>query len=506
MLSTTDALNPIGVINPDAATPATNGTSRISSIAVVKSSTFDVTMNTNAVTLTDSSLGSFRDYWADGYRAMVKLDEGVDFNGSGQVDFRNSASSQATVYGFENFTTVNDPGYDANPALSGNGTYKQTINTSLLSEGYHYLTVRVWRSPRAGEAEVYQDFRKTIYVDRFAPESTIDSVGQMPYQSASTLRDVRIKSTDGTADSVHVLFDVPVNLSDAQVLSLVAPGNKADAIDAGLFGKATSNVGSGLHTVVSVTYEPTGRYKVHRFANIPIGTTRGLGMGDVNYDGGYSQSDVNTFETALYSNVTTTTSSQFIASGDMNGNGVMDTNDLFLLPGRYASVFNSAGYVEALAAIQRRGDVNRNSVTNVGDIDALLNKLNTSDWYADLNADGTVNGLDEDRLILQVMNTQYGDTNLDGRIDLIDLNNLSAAFGQSNASLSWSNGELNGDDLVDLQDFFAPSANWGYGVSGGLAPMSVELGGMTFTVGTVPEPVSAVSFVVLGCLTLRRHR
>ncbi len=495
--------NTIGTIAADVATPTTNGTSRISAADVITSNAFTLNFNTTAFSFdhdNNPNTAALRDFNADGIVARFKINDGFDGNANGVADFPSSSNANATKYGFENFLTTNAPGYNS---PGGNGSYSQVINAANLGEGYHYLTVRAWRNQAANESEVFKDYRKVIYVDRFDPESALDSVAQYPYQNASTSRDVRIKSLDATADSVHVFFDLPASLSDAQVLSLVNPStNKADQIDRDLFGKRVDNVGSGLHTVVSVTYEPTGRYKIHRTVGVPIQTTRGLGMGDVNYDGGYAASDVGAFEAALYSNVTTSTSSQFVASGDLNGNGVIDTNDLFLLPGRYASVLANGAFGEARSAITRRGNINQLGGTDAADIDFLFTKLNQSNWYADLNADGTVTMADADLLVINVLNTQYGDTNLDGRVDLIDVNALAAAFGQSNPSLSWTQGELNGDDIVDLQDFFLMGANWGFGVSGGLAPQFVTVGGLSLL---IPEPASFACVSLASALVLRRR-
>ena len=65
-------------------TAATNGTRASTSIDVITANSFNVNLNTTAVTLPDN----FRDRSADGDRAYVKIDEGVDLNNNGTVDFR----------------------------------------------------------------------------------------------------------------------------------------------------------------------------------------------------------------------------------------------------------------------------------------------------------------------------------------------------------------------------------------------------------------------------------
>jgi alpha-amylase len=489
--------NAISQVLDEMPTAITNGTARVADIDVITTDTFKVRLATNAVTLNGGTLGTFRDVYADGNAARIKIDEGHDVNGNGFADFPSSASSNATKYGFENFTTINSPGFGS---ATGNGLYEQNVDATDLSEGYHYVTVRAWRAPRPGESEVFQDFRRAIYVDRFAPPAALDSTAQLVYQSDDRTRDIRIKSLDATADNVHVMFDVPVSLSDSQILSMVNAGNRAEQIDRDLFGKVQSNVGSGNHTVISVTYEPTGNYSIHRFAGQYIGTSRGLGMGDINYDGAYAASDVSLFETVLYSN--NTTNPQFNAAGDLNGNGVVDTNDLFALPGRYASVLNSAGFNAANAAIVRRGDFNGVDGTNGVDLDALIDGFNSTSWSFDLTSDGIVGQADVDRMVRSILKTEYGDLNLDFKVDVADLNILAANFGQSNRT--WSSADMNGDNFVDLFDFFYLSRFWGYGVpTGSLLATSVDLGGQTFVL-TVPEPMLLA--VMPGLLLVRRRR
>ncbi|NBW96617.1 MAG: hypothetical protein EBR28_07755, partial [Planctomycetia bacterium] len=94
-----------------------------------------------------------------------------------------------------------------------------------------------------------------------------------------------------------------------------------------------------------------------------------------------------------------------------------------------------------------------------------------------------------------------GDTNLDGLVDLADLQNILAAgkYGTSSAAV-WAEGDFNLDGLVnlaDLQDVLA-SGLYGKGayksavlngIAGPVGLGSVELGGISFSgVVVVPEP------------------
>src|SRR5690606_30646609 len=109
---------------------------------------------------------------------------------------------------------------------------------------------------------------------------------------------------------------------------------------------------------------------------------------------------------------------------------------------------------------------------------------------------GIVGMGDAERMVRQVLGTEFGDLNLDGRVDLIDLDLLAANFGSSGKT--WSSADMTGDDQVDLFDFFHLARNWGFGVSGGLEATHVTLDGQTFLVtSSTPEPT-----VLAGALFL----
>jgi len=459
-----------------------NGTALINAVDVITTDNFKIRLATNAVTLADG----FRDTFADGDRALLKLNEGADVNGNGQLDNPSSALANATNYGFESFLTLNNPGF----VSGGTGSFEQMVNAANLTEGYHYLTARAWRKQGANESEVFQDFRRTIYVDRLDPVSAVDSTGVYPYQAGTQSRDIRIKSVDGTANSVHVFLDLGAALTEAQILAMVNGGNKTDRVDADLFGKRFDSVGSGNHVVTSVTYEPTGNYSVQRFPGRFISTSRGLGLGDTNFDGGYAPQDVNLFETTLY-----TQDQQFNAAGDMNGDGRVNNIDLFALPGRYASVLANQAFGEAVAAVRRRGDFTGNytAPANAADIDALYANFGPYQWKYDLNSDGgAIDASDLSVMLSVILGTRLGDANLDATVNLDDFTALAANFGLASG---WAGGNFDGAGGVALDDFTLLAAN--FGQSG---PSSAALRS-----AFVPEP-SGVAIVLLAGFIGRRRR
>ncbi|HEV8291631.1 MAG TPA: hypothetical protein VGP94_06890, partial [Tepidisphaeraceae bacterium] len=311
-------------------TAVTNGTARLASIDVITGNSFQVQLNTNAVTLSDG----FRDRDADGDNALLKIDDGFDANGNGQADI---PSPTSTHYGFENFLTLKTPGYTA---VNGNGTYRQDINAANLAEGMHYLTVRAFRH-RANGPAIFADFKKVIYVDRLKPVSAIDSFDAI-VPGIEQNRRLQVRSTDLTANNVHVFFDLPASLTDGQVLAMVGSGSQSNRLDRDLWTKDATNLTSGNHVATVVTYEMTGNNNVQRFPGFLTATPNGAGFGDLNFNNSYTPDDV-----TLFSNVFNSNNGQFNPAADLDGDGRVQESDLLLLGPRYTTVNASAATKQA---------------------------------------------------------------------------------------------------------------------------------------------------------------
>ena len=118
-----------------------------------------------------------------------------------------------------------------------------------------------------------------------------------------------------------------------------------------------------------------------------------------------------------------------------------------------------------------RGDVNADGELNSQDIDALFALMGRSAaaWpgdpaefaRADLDADATVSQADADILIRDVLGTEYGDFDLNRKVDFADFLLLTANFGKTN--VGWSQGDANADGEVDFSDFLALAAVFGFG-------------------------------------------
>lgn len=463
--------------SPDSAA-FNNATTRLSNIPIIKGNSFTVNLNTTSVTL--NNYGTlYRDQPADGDNALLKIDDGLNINGNAGVDFTNPAAD--VLYGFEQFVDIRTPGYTS---PNGAGTYSQSIDAAQLAEGYHYITARVFRYRNDSGPAVFTDWRQTVYVDRLPPASGIFSFDQNGATSAS--RQLRIQSIDGTANTVHTFLDLPATFTDAQILAMVGGGNQAGQIDRDLFAYGYSNVGSGYHTITTVTYENTGTFSVQRFTGVALQTSRGIGIGDAQFDNDYDGADVNGangFETALYSQGTI-----FNAAADLNADGSVDNRDLWKLPGLYVARGASAATVNAAkAAVRKRGDFQSNLITNGADIDALYLNLGSTAWTYDMDVSGgPADQADVDTLVRIAFGSEYGDTNINGVIDSTDFNTFAANYGNTNRG--WAQGDFTGDRKVNTLDFNLLAGNFGFVGQGpnGIPEPWVE---PSATLGsTVPEP------------------
>jgi hypothetical protein len=96
--------------------------------------------------------------------------------------------------------------------------------------------------------------------------------------------------------------------------------------------------------------------------------------------------------------------------------------------------------------------------------------------------------------------TRYGDTNLDGTVNLSDFNALASNFGQ--AGRIWTQGDFNYDGNVNLGDFNLLASNFGLAATGPDGPTPQDWANLA---GSVPEP-AATLLAAVACTILRRRR
>lgn len=328
-MSLTDVAMTLGADTP---TAATNGTARLSTIDVITADRFDVQLNTAAVNL----LGAIRDQFADGDNALLKIDAGVDLNGNGSVDFTDRGGPSE---GFEAFVTFKQPGFFE---ADGNGVYRQTIDATALNEGLHFLETRAFRHREPGEGDaIYSSQKQTIYIDRLPPESRVASFDPQ-VDGINENRRLLVETVDQTGDNVHVFWNLPAALSDAQVLSMVGGSSQSNRLDRDLFAMDVGGVTSGNQVATVVTYEITGNVNVQRFPGLFVSSILGAGLGDLDHDGDVDPNDISLFQT-IYNSA----NQQFNPASDFNADGLVDVKDLPLFYERLVTSGNVGATFDA---------------------------------------------------------------------------------------------------------------------------------------------------------------
>ncbi len=442
-------------------TAANNGTARLGAIDVITANSFNVQLSTTPVTLPTPFGESLpvRDEDADGDAALLRIDEGIDLNNLTGIDFTTPGS---IVYGFEEFTDTRTPGYiddSGNNIGTGVGTYAQTINTTQLAEGRHFITVRAFRHRDSGPA-VFTDFKRAIYVDRLPPESEIASFA--PYGNDPEDLDLVVHSIDETADAVHVFLDTGAAHSEAEILSWVNSSNLAANVGGGQFKRGYSNVALGNHVATVVMFEPTGNFTVRRFVGLAPATGFGAGFGDTDHNGFIGPADMLGFETALFAQNDT-----FEPTADTNADGLVDNRDLFQLDTELlANGASQPALDKYLEVLSRRGDFNSDGATNGFDIAELYNGFGIADadpdfWLLDLNVDGVVDIDDVTTMITEIARSAPGDFDIDGDVDGADFLVMQRGFGTLGGAL-YTDGDVDLDGDVDGADRLLWESNFGF--------------------------------------------
>jgi hypothetical protein len=449
-----------------------------------------------------------RDFEADGDQAVLRIDGGMNLNSNPGIDRPNPAD---VSYAFEDFTDTRTPGYIDNGSGvnigTGAGLYIQNVDATQLSEGRHYVTVRAYRRRAVVGTPVFTDFKRTIYVDRLKPVSEI--VSYDPYASDPTNpnnRDFIVRSVDQTANKVHILLDLSANLTEAQILAQVNGTNQASFYDRDQFVRGIGGMTTGNHVATVVTFEATGNFNIQRIPGLFTDTNLGAGFGDMNSTGIYGANDIRGTNNGSVEDVLYSQNNKFSAQFDVNGDGLGDNRDLFLLGNELVAAGAGQAVLDSYTdLLLHRADLDGSGSTNTADMAALYGQFGPGAWLYDLNVDGLVNIADVATMITELVRTVAGDFNLDGAVDAADYVVWRNSHGATGALYSQGDADLDGD--VDDTDLAAWRSKFGF-VRGPLTPGSGSLA----NVQAVPEPASfvltimALIFVFLATKTRRTQR
>ena len=143
------------------------------------------------------------------------------------------------------------------------------------------------------------------------------------------------------------------------------------------------------------------------------------------------------------------------------------------------------------------GDFDRDNQLTAADIDALAEaiRFGSSDVAFDVNRDGVVDFQDKEHWVIELANSFFGDSNLDGQFDSRDLIFIFQSNEYRDALIgnsTWSSGDWDGDTEFDTSDLLLAFQQGGY--ENGPRP--------TFD---VPEPIHLLGIVVFFFINALRR-
>jgi hypothetical protein len=147
------------------------------------------------------------------------------------------------------------------------------------------------------------------------------------------------------------------------------------------------------------------------------------------------------------------------------------------------------------------GDFNNDNAVNVADIDLLTAHIRTggNNSLYDVNEDTLVNHADLKFEVETILGVDFGDTELDGDVDLSDLGTVATNFARPGA-FGWASGNFDADIDVDLADLGALASNFQSGSAQSFADFNALIA------AGVPEPASSVALLAMAALTVRARR
>jgi len=224
--------NVVGTINPDAASVPAHRR-RLSTMQVVRGDDLVLQLDTTQTDPLDPAVDD---------NAMFKINQGyTDFNNNGQIDH---PLSDGVAGGYEEFITTNQP----LAAGGASGLYQQTIDSTLLDDGIHYLSVIAFKQRAAGTAPLFREWRQAFYVDNVPPQIELLSTQTQTTTSPRYL----VERLDTDTDTVHMFYDLPAGTDP---IPLLAPANRAARVTPDVFSKSFPGAAHGYHTLTVVAIE-----------------------------------------------------------------------------------------------------------------------------------------------------------------------------------------------------------------------------------------------------------
>ncbi len=293
-IATLELLDTAGELPPDPVNER-DSRQRLAAVPIVTADTLTIRLTTEQADPFDPNTDD---------DAAFRIDQGyIDWNNNGRTDF--SFLHQAAP-GYERFADVYEPLFDG---AGPNGLYEQTIDTTQLAEGFHYISVVAFRHRDSDESDLIGEWREAIYIDREPPSITVpnldDDITGFQYE-------VVVLASDRTTNRVHVMWDLP---DDADPIDEADFRNRADQYDRLEYRWIVATGGHGFHRLTVVAFEESENASVNDFQVFVD-----LCDADINDDGTLDADD---FFAYL----------DLFAAGDpaadITGDGTVDADDFF---------------------------------------------------------------------------------------------------------------------------------------------------------------------------------
>lgn len=224
--------NQIGTVMPDDASVPTHRR-RLISMPIIQGSDAEIRLTTTQTDPLDPAVDD---------NALFKINAGyVDYNGNGQIDF---GGSSGIVSGYEQFLTLNQP----LSAGGSTGNYRQTIDTTQLDDGVHYLSVIAFRQRPNGTAPLFREWRQPFFVDNIPPQYQLIST----QTQTTTAPRYLVQRLDDNTDTFHFFYDLPATTDPIPLLS---PANRASRVADDVWSRTFPNTSHGYHTLTVVGIE-----------------------------------------------------------------------------------------------------------------------------------------------------------------------------------------------------------------------------------------------------------
>ena len=216
---------------------------RLSEATVISDDSFEIRLQTAAGDPLDPNTDD---------NALFAFDQrNQDYNGNGSTDIPTTSS---VIGGYEEFTTLNAPLFGSPNSF---GLYRQTIDATQMSEGFHYLSVIAFRHRPSGTTPIFREVRKVIYIDREPPAIEFEQAGLVTDDNRP---EFVVNALDRTTRAVYMFLNLEPGDDPLTMLNATTQVNPFDRYT--YKRNFDSALQPGVNTVTIVAVEDSGNTNI----------------------------------------------------------------------------------------------------------------------------------------------------------------------------------------------------------------------------------------------------